>query len=290
MSVNIFDSRNCTLGEGVLWHPQRQQLFWFDIIQKKLLSKRHDKPCEWLFDEYVSAAAWVDHNTLLIASESCLFTFDIENQQQRKICPLEADNSVTRSNDGRADPWGGFWIGTMGKKAEHNAGAIYRFYKGELRELYGSLTIPNAICFSPGRFYAYFADTRQRKIWRQKLNSNDGWPEGDVELFVDCAADGINPDGAVVDANGYLWNAQWGAGRVACYSPQGELIKTISLPAEQVTCPGFGGDQLDILYLTSADEGLTTLEVLACQAAGQTFSIRDVARGQPENQIQLFKG
>ena len=82
----------------------------------------------------------------------------------------------TRSNDGRADPWGGFWIGTMGLKAEKEAGSIYRFYQGQLNRLHQELTIPNSICFSPDRKFVYFADTRQEKILEQDLDQIHGWP------------------------------------------------------------------------------------------------------------------
>ena len=134
MSI-VFDDRPCALGEGPLWHPERKQLFWFDIVGKSLMAQAPDAQISWQFSEHVSAAGWVDRDTLLMASETGLWRFDLANGQKELIVPLEADNPVTRSNDGRADPWGGYWIGTMGKNAEKGAGAIYRFWKGELRQL-----------------------------------------------------------------------------------------------------------------------------------------------------------
>ena len=89
----------------------------------------------WDFSEHVSAAGWVDHDTLLIASETGLWRFSLTTGRKDLVVALEADNPITRSNDGRADPWGGFWIGTMGKRAEPGAGAIYRFWQGALRRL-----------------------------------------------------------------------------------------------------------------------------------------------------------
>jgi hypothetical protein len=112
--VSVFDTRPCSLGEGPLWHPLRGELFWFDINAHQLLSKT----ALWQFDEYVSAAGWISQDELLIASESQLLRFHLRDHRQTKICDLEADNPITRSNDGRCDPQGGFWIGTMGKKAE----------------------------------------------------------------------------------------------------------------------------------------------------------------------------
>ena len=96
----IFDDTQCQLGEGPLWHPLRKQLFWFDILGKRL----HTKGKHWDFDTYVSAAGWIDHDTLIVASANALFHFDITAEQSTHLCDLEADNAVTRSNDGRAEP------------------------------------------------------------------------------------------------------------------------------------------------------------------------------------------
>lgn len=172
MIAKIFDDRHCVLGEGPLWHPERKQLFWFDIVGKRLLSRTDETQLEWTFDETVSAAGWVDHATLLIASATAFFRFDIASGQRDDLIPLDADNSVTRSNDGRADPHGGFWIGTMGCDFEPNAGAIYRFYRGELRRLYAGITVSNSICFAPSGDLAYWADTMTRQIMSQPLDSH----------------------------------------------------------------------------------------------------------------------
>ena len=147
--MDIFSDTVCTLGEGPLWHPERKQLFWFDIVGKKLLSRTAAGEQVWSFDDHVSAAGWIDRTRLLIASERALFTFDVDTGAQDHVVALEADNAVTRSNDGRADPQGGFWIGTMGKEKERKAGAIYRYYRGEVRKLVDQVTVSNAICFSP---------------------------------------------------------------------------------------------------------------------------------------------
>jgi sugar lactone lactonase YvrE len=125
----IFDNRPCELGEGPLWHPQRGQLFWFDITGQRMLSVEKGEQRQWRFPEMVSAAGWVDRDMLLIAGERDLFLFDVETEEIQTLVELEADNRTTRSNDGRADPQGGFWIGTMGKKAEPGAGAIWRYHK-----------------------------------------------------------------------------------------------------------------------------------------------------------------
>ncbi|PYE85899.1 SMP-30/gluconolactonase/LRE family protein [Pseudoroseicyclus aestuarii] len=279
----VYDDTLCLLGEGPLYHPQRQELFWFDIMARRL----HSKGRHWGFDRTVSAAGWVDEGTLLVASDVALMRFDLETGKTEDLCPLEADQPVTRCNDGRADPFGGFWIGTMGRGAEHGAGAIYRFYKGELRQLYPGITIPNAICFSPDGGTAYFADTPTKKIMRQRLSDKDGWPEGEPEVHVDLNAAGHAPDGAVTDQDGRLWSAQWGSGRVAAYDTEGQEIAAVAIPAEQVTCPAFAGAGSSTLYCTSAAVGLAESAFSEKPLSGQTFVVEVEAKGQAEHQVIL---
>jgi len=280
MEVSVFDPRPCDLGEGPLWHPTRAQLFWFDINGHRMMTSGG----EWQFDRPVSAAGWLAEDNLLIATDRDLIRFHIETGAQEPVAPLEADNPVTRSNDGRADPWGGFWIGTMGKAAEPGAGAIYRYYRGELRRLFPDITIPNAICFAPGGAHAYFADTARGIVWRQALEANDGWPTGTPEIYLDHGADGPNPDGAVIDAAGNFWCAEWGSARVRCYSPTGAVLRDIALPVSQPSCPAFGGSDL---YITTAREGLSAEALAEEPQAGQVFVARNVAPGQPEHKVIL---
>lgn len=280
MGVSVFDPRPCDLGEGPLWHPMREQLFWFDINGNRMMTSGG----EWHFDRPVSTAGWLDDDRLLIATDRDLIRFDVETGTQERIAPLEAEHPATRSNDGRADPWGGFWIGTMGKAAEPGAGAIYRYYRGEMRQLFPGITIPNAICFAPDGRYACFADTARGIVWRQALDETDGWPLGDPEIYLDHGADGPNPDGAVIDAAGNFWCAEWGSARVRCYAPSGAALRDIALPVSQPSCPALGGSDL---YITTAREGLSEKALATEPLAGQVFVARNVAPGQPEHKVIL---
>lgn len=283
----IYDDRPCELGEGPLWHPTRNQLFWFDILGKKLLTQIGDTLHSWSFDKHVSAAGWVDQTHLLIASDCALHLWDIDaGQIVKDLCPLEADDPSTRSNDGRADPWGGFWIGTMGLNKEPGAGAIYRFYKGELTSLFGSVTIPNAICFAPDRSAAYFTDTVTGHILRQPLDA-DGWPSGAPKVLIDLHAEPFGPDGAVTDADGNIWNAQWGAARVACYSARGNFIGAIPFEAAHTSCPAFGGDDMETLFCTSARAELDLGQIASTPENGMTFAAAGITKGLPEYQVTL---
>lgn len=279
----IFDDRPCELGEGPLWHPLRAQLFWFDITGRRMLSRQGEAALEWRFDEHVSAAGWIDRDSLLIACETALFRFDLGTGGRQDLVPLEADNPATRSNDGRADPQGGFWIGTMGKKAEPGAGAIWRWHRGELRRLYAGISIPNAICFAADGRSARFTDTVTGRVLSVGLDGQ-GWPSGEPESFLDLASEGLNPDGAVIDAAGLMWLAEWGAGRVAAYAPDGSRVRTVGFDAPHTSCPAFGGTTL---YCTTALQGMDPAARAAFPRAGQTFMAPGIAEGRTEHQVIL---
>jgi sugar lactone lactonase YvrE len=275
----IFDARPCELGEGALWHPVRQQLFWFDILNRTL----HSQSQSWNFPELVSAAGWISRDEVLVACETGLFRQNLTTGDRATVA--SAGTPETRSNDGRADRQGGFWFGTMGKKAEKGAGAIWRWYRGELRQLFKGVTIPNAISFTPNGTAAHFTDTAGAQVMKVALDSA-GWPLGEPQVWLDLARAGLNPDGAVIDAEGRFWNAQWGAGRVAAYGPDGVFLKAIETPgAPQSSCPAFGGPDLTTLFVTTALEHMDAEARARHPASGQTFAFPDVAQGLPEPQV-----
>lgn len=282
MTPQPFDQTHCSLGEGPLWHPKRGSLFWFDINAHKMFEKGDGETRSWQFDDFVTAAGWVDETQLLVAKKGALVLFDLTTGAQKDLCALEAENPITRPNDGRADPYGGYWIGTMGIELEPDAGAIYRYYRGELRKLYAPWTIPNSTCFSPSGTYAYFTDTPKGKVLRQRLDK-DGWPEDDPVVFLDLPNTKYRPDGAVVDANGNLWIAHYGYAKVTQFSPDGKELQVIDTPAKQMTCPAFGGNDLKTLFITSARQNLET----PAEQDGQTLFINLSVQGQQEHQVIL---
>ncbi|MFP8968474.1 SMP-30/gluconolactonase/LRE family protein [Pokkaliibacter sp. CJK22405] len=284
------DDRLCHLGEGAFWHPTRHQFFWFDILNYQLLSQDDaGAPLAWQFELPVSAAGWLDNEHLLIASASSLQRLNLRTNVREQLEPLEHDQVHTRCNDGRADPWGGFWISTMGRQAQPQAGSLYRYYRGELRRMQGGITIPNAICFDQNRECGYFADTAQKRVYRWRLDSGHGWPVGDPELFMDLSSSGLNPDGAVTDSIGRLWCAHWGAAKVSCYSPSGQPVMSVDMPAPQVSCPAFGGMHFDELYVTSAREDMDEAALARAPQSGKTFIAEapEGVTGLPEPRVIL---
>lgn len=278
--MQIFDSTRCELGEGIFWHPERRQIFWVDIVSRRLHMRDGDETQVWDFSEMVTACGWIDHDRLLLASETGLWVFDLRDGTKERLAAIEADNPATRSNDGRADPWGGFWLGTMGKEGEKGAGALYRWYRGEVRLLRRPMTTPNAMAFDPSRSRAYVSDTPDHVVWVHDLDA-DGWPVGDPKVFLDLSGEGLNPDGGTVDAEGRFWSAQWGAGRVACYSPEGTFLGAEDVPEAFTSCPAFGGTDLETLFVTTAQEGMSPEDRARHSQAGMTFRSSVLIGGKP---------
>jgi sugar lactone lactonase YvrE len=285
----VFDHRRCELGEGPIWHPIREQLFWFDIKGRRLLTVSADGPEEWAFPEMVSAAGVISRDELLIASETALLRFNLVTGARETVTPLEAGDPSTRSNDGRADPQGGFWIGTMGTVEGAGTGpkgSIWRFHKGELRRLFAPIAISNAICFAPDGRTAHFADTVTGRVMRVALDA-DGWPVGQPSVYLDLTAEGLNPDGAVVDRDGLLWLAEWGSSRVSAYAPDGARVRSVGFNAPHTSCPAFGGDGGTTLFCTSALHLMDDAARAAHPNAGKTFMAPGIARGQSEHLVIL---
>ncbi len=284
----IFDPRPCDLGEGAVWHPGRGRLYWFDILNRRLLSRGDSGAQGFEFPEMVSALGRVSDDEAVVAAESGLLRVNLNDGTFTPLHAVAAGQPATRSNDGRADRQGGFWWGTMGRRggADPGLGAIFRYFRGEVRRLFTGLTIPNAICFAADGRSACFADTAPAKVWRVTLDAA-GWPLGEPDLYLDLAAEGLNPDGAVIGADGLFWNAQWGASRVAAYAPDGTLARTVAVPVPQASCPAFGGADLSVLYVTTAREGMNDAALAAWPRSGQTFAIPGAGRGLPEPLVVL---
>lgn len=281
--ARIHDATACLLGEGALWHPERGELWWFDILGRFL----HGPGTRHALPEMTSAAGWVDRDTLLMAQRGALVRIDLVSGAMETVAPLDPGNPVVRSNDGRADPWGGFWVSTMGIGTEPKAGAIWRYFRGEMRRLVADVTIPNAICFAPDGSHAFYADTDRQIVWRQPLSDRDGVPVGEPVVHLDFRGTDLNPDGAVTDADGTIWIAFWGSGRIGGYAMDGSPVGEFTCPAHQVTCPAFGGDGFSTLYCTSAAAGIEQGILAREPGQGRTFAWDTGFTGRPEPRVIL---
>jgi sugar lactone lactonase YvrE len=286
--TTILSDERCHLGEGATYDTATDTAWWFDILEGRLFeahlpSGRIDVH---QLGRMASALARIDTKRQLIAAEDGLYIRTIGDGTMSLYRPLEADNSLTRSNDGRTHASGTFWIGTMGRKAEARAGVIYALHRGEILRLFPGITIPNAICFSPDGTVGYFADTAENVLHRVSLDPQTGLPRGEPEILLRHVGIG-GLDGAVVDVDGLIWNARWGGGCVDVYSPRGEHLRSLHVPARQTSCPAFVGPDLSRLLVTSAWEGMDDAARAADPQAGCTFLLEVNACGRSEPNVRL---
>lgn len=284
----LVDSQ-CALGEGPFWHGERQQLFWFDINNKTLFASSADGQAKgkWIFDEIVAAAAIIDRDRLALATETGLKRYDLASGEMADIVDIERDVPTNRTNDSRVHPSGAFWIGTMVKDEGPKDGAVYHYRAGVLTKIISNVAIPNATCFSPDGGTAYWTDTPDQKILKCAVDPATGMTIGAWELFADVSEHRGYPDGAVIDSQGYLWNARWGGSCVIRYAPDGSIDRIIEVPVSQVTCPAFGGPDLKRLFLTTANKTLSSEQLAAEKVAGGVFYIDVDVAGLPEARIKL---
>src|SRR5262245_59695497 len=287
--VTIFSDVVCELGEGPSYDPVTGTLFWFDIVGKKLLEKKYPDGAAVAHDLPVmgSAIATIDEDRQLLVAEGGIYVRDARTGALTLHTPLEADKPSNRSNDSRVHPSGSFWIGTMPMDEGSNAGAIYWFRKGELRRLYDGVTVPNSICFSPDGATAYLTGIVGNVIQRVDCDPATGLPTGELKTFVDTRGAGDWVDGSVVDADGVLWNARWGGARVDAYSPDGRLVRSIPVPAQQSSCPAFVGPEAARIAVTSAWKGKDAVARAADPEAGKTFLLDIEVRGRFEPNVLI---
>lgn len=284
----VLDAR-ALLGEGPFWDVTEQRLYWVDI--KRRLIHRLDPTTgqdeSWPTSEDVGSLAVREKGGLVMALKSGFHFYDLVTGTATPAALPTGEPANNRFNDGKTDRQGRFWAGTMDDSHENPTGGLFRLDRDlTLRKMVDGITISNALCWSPDSRVMYYADTPRRTVWAWDFEPERGEIDNRRVFLTIPPGEGV-PDGATVDAEGFLWLAQWGGWRVARYDPLGRLARTIMLPVKQPTCPMFGGADLDVLYVTSASIGLSG-EALARQPqAGSLFALDVGVKGLPERR---FKG
>lgn len=287
--VTILSDIACELGEGPSYDPATDTLWWFDIVGRKLLEKRlaEGPTIVHALPVMASAIAFTEDGSQVLATERGVERRDPVSGKLELVTPIEADDPSTRSNDARVHPSGAFWIGTMGKQAQKRAGAIYHYAKGKATRLFAEVDIPNSICFSPAGDVAYWADTGRNLLYRVACDPATGLPTGEPALLLDHRGQSGGIDGSVCDADGVIWNARWGAGRIDAYAPDGTHLRSIPVPARQTSCPAFVGPNADRLAVTSALQDMSPDERAADPDGGKTFLIELAVRGRHEPRLKV---
>ena len=280
-------------GEGVQWNADDGCLWWTDISGCALHRYHLGRGALESFatPERLGCFAFIEGDArLLVAFASGFALFDPRDGQVRWLDRCEPAGSGRRFNDGRVDRQGRFWAGTMVEDAmlaaPYSASLYCLGQDGRAVERERGIGISNGLCWSPDGRTMYFADSPRHTIHAYDFDPDSGLPSRRRE-FARTGPD-AEPDGSAVDAEGAVWNAQWGGGRVVGYSPAGEVLETVDTPgAMQPSCVAFGGDALDLLCVTSAWVGLDEGARAAQPQAGHVFLYEASARGLPERRARL---
>ena len=274
------------LGEGPCWVASEGRLYWFDIKQAML--RWHEpgsgRQGEWRLPFRASAAAAAAPHGLIAATEGGLAHIDTRNGELRMIEPIDLGPGF-RSNDGKIDPHGRFWWSRMDDDGGARAGSLFCTHAdGRTQTALEGLHIPNTVAASPAGDVFYVADSKHHTLQAYDLRADGRL--GRPRLMADLSGSAATPDGSAVDEDGYLWNAHWGGSRIVRYAPDGRVVTIVELPVSQPTSCAFGGPDLDVLFVTSAREGLS--EALADQPlAGCLLAFRPGVRGLP---LPKFEG
>ncbi|MGH8159702.1 MAG: SMP-30/gluconolactonase/LRE family protein [Rhodanobacter sp.] len=275
-----------TLGEGIVWCERMQALYWTDIQRATLfrLQPVSNTLEQWPMPERLASFALCEADGwLLLALATRLAFFRLADGHLQTLHAVEP-GLPTRCNDGACDRQGRFVFGTLHEPADGGAkqpiAGFWRLnadFTLEKLPLEG-VAISNSLAFSPDGGTLYYCDSLARTI----RCCDYGDTLGAARLFADLRGTTGEPDGSCVDADGGLWNAQWGLGRVVRYNTDGSVERILPLAARQPTRPAFGGAALDTLYVTSARDGLDAAALASEPLAGALFAAQVGRRGLPE--------
>lgn len=273
------------LGECPLWDERESMLWWVDSRWPAL--KRFDPATGavmmQVLPEVVGSIAFRDQGGLLAATKSGLHVLDGSGGALEPMANPEAHLPENRFNDGRCDRAGRFWAGTMCDARRDPTGSLYRFDADfACAKLRNAIIIPNGLAFSPDNRTMYFADTNRHTIWAWDYDLASGAATNE-RVFADTGEG--RPDGSCVDADGGLWNAQYGGGRLVRYAPTGKVDRVVEVPVANPTCCAFGGDDLGTLYVTTATQRLSPEELAQQPLAGSLLALRPGVKGLPEGRF-----
>lgn len=284
MNAEVVIKAENTLGEGPLWHPIHQVLYWVDIQQGIVhgLDPNTNNHRTWPVHKRVGTVAPAQNGNLILGLQGEIAELDPVSGVLKTLLPLEADLPENRCNDGKCDPAGRFWVGTMHLDCQPRRGSLYCVDTDlGVKRMLSGLTIANGMGWSPDGAHMYFIDSVDYAVRRYAFSHDDiGLQEEKIVLRFE-EADGL-PDGMCVDSEGNLWIGFWGGNRVGCYDPgTGKHLMDVQVPAPHVTSCCFGGADLKTLYITTAREGLTPEQLGEFPLSGSLFASRTHSSGRP---------
>jgi len=268
------DSR-CALGEGPIWDEREQALYFVDIEGQALhrFQPASGERREWPIGQRVGAAVLTrDPGRMVLACHAGFFHLSLGDGTLTAIADPEADRPGTRFNDGKVDPQGRFWAGTMVMQGEKHSGGFYRLdADGSAHQQLDGIQCSNGLAWNAAGDVLYYIDTPTGHVDHIPFDAASG-TLGERRQHIAIPAEDGHPDGMCIDDDGHLWIAHWGGEQVACYDPESKrTLHRVRVPAKNITSCCFGGPDRDVLYITSARNGTDTE---AFPQAGGVFSLR----------------
>jgi len=291
----IVADTHCHTGEGPLYHPDEDVVYFLDIPRADLYRyDLTDESHERVLDAEGAIGGFTiqaDGDLLLFCDEGRIQLWSPEDGLGDPVVESIDGEEDARFNDVIADPAGRVFAGTMHREqpAEH-PGTLYRLdTDGSLTAVESGLPIPNGMGFTPDCERLYFTETVEGKIYRYDYDESTG-ALTDREVFVDASDGSGNPDGMTVDAEGDVWSAFWDGGRIAHYDPDGTELERVEFPAKKVSAVTFGGQEYDTAYVTTAlgpGEGSAGTREEEGSGAGALFEVDLGVAGVPEFRSEI---
>ena len=269
------------LGEGPVWDARIGRVAWVDILEGRLHLTAGDGETRTITLPSPVGSIVPRARGGWVAALTDGFWAVADDGAVERLADVQSDRPDLRFNDGKCDPQGRFWAGTMALDHRAAAGALYRLDADlSVHRLLDGVAISNGLDWSVDGRTMYYIDTPTRRIDRFDFDPADGSITGRRPFASIAAGDG-SPDGLTVDAEDGVWVALWDGWTVRRYLPDGSIDREIRLPVSEVTCPAFGGPDLDELYITTAWELLSAEQHAREPLAGALFRARPGVRGRP---------
>lgn len=289
--LEVLEVDKALLGEGPLWLPENKQLVWVDIegMQLHLYSPDTGISRAIAVGQRIGAVVPTTDGRMLCALQNGFYYLNMVNESIEPIADPEADLPNNRFNDGKCDPSGRFWAGTMPIGGDDPVGALYRLDQdGTVHKMVTGVGCSNGIGWNLDQTTMYYIDTVTRRIDRFDYEATTG-NISNRQTAIPIPENQGYPDGMAVDVEGMLWVAHWGGYCVSRWNPEtGECLEKVELPVSQVTSCCFGGEHLDELYITSASVGLSEEQLLKEPLAGSVFKYAPSVRGMPVHKYKVI--
>jgi len=283
-TATVASDHEYELGESPVWDAARERVLWVDINTGTVFGGHLEgglvsADTEMRFGETVGTVVCDAQGELLVAGARRLYRVvgDRRAVVHAEVIPA---SKLSRLNDGACDPEGRFVVGSMALDGRQGEECLYRLEDdGEVAVLDTDLTISNGLAWSPAGDVLYSVDTLPGIIWSRPYDPATGeWGGRAQVLRLDH---GGWPDGLCVDTDGNLWVAIWGGGEVRCYTPEGERLATVSVPAPHTTSVAFAGARRDTLLITTATDQLSAAQLEQHPLSGRLFTAHVDAVGLP---------